>query len=55
MIQAFVLRDGQLCSANGNREQANVFIMSSPKKSELQSLCQQFNLDPVIFNECNSA
>ena len=55
MIQAFVLRDGQLRSDNGNREQANVFIMSSPKKTELQSLCRQFNLDPVIFNECNSA
>lgn len=55
MIQAFVLCNNQLRSINDNREQANVFIMSSPKKTELQSLCQQFNLDPVIFNECNSA
>ena len=55
MIQAFVLHTDQLRSANGNCKQANVFIMSSPKKVELQRLCQQFDLDPVIFNECNSA
>ena len=55
MIQAFALHAGQLRSVNGHRESANVFIMSSPKKVELQRLCQQFDLDPVIFNECNSA
>ena len=50
MIQAFALHAGQLRSVNGHRESANVFIMSSPKKVELQRLCQQFDLDPVIFN-----
>lgn len=55
MLQTFTIKDQQLTITNGQRETSNIFFLSSPNDDEIQAVCTRFDLDPVIFAQCNSA
>ncbi|WP_295745578.1 magnesium transporter CorA family protein [uncultured Limosilactobacillus sp.] len=55
MLQTFTINGRHLQVTTGQGQSSTILLLSSPTPEEIAELCTQFNLDPTIFDRCNSA
>ncbi|MCI1287553.1 MAG: magnesium transporter CorA family protein [[Lactobacillus] timonensis] len=55
MLQTFSINGQQLQISTVQDQSSTIFLLSSPIQEEIDQLCSQFDLDPTIFDRCNSA
>lgn len=54
MLKSYYITDHQLHPHDGPLTDADIIITASPHQDEQEAICQQFDLDPLTFQFCNS-